>query len=144
MKQLFSSVRQNGVFLLTLYLSAMVSVALLLFCPNVIKTNLYPIIASVLFCMSIVILVCESFRTKVNVWYVLLGALPFGAYILILWLMQSSVIGAEWFLVGLFFFVLETYIWVSVRKTINDKEEIYIILNTISYYLLSFVRYACL
>ena len=144
MKQIFSNVRKNGVFLLTLYLSAMVSVALLLFCPDIIKTNLYPIIASVLFCMSIVVLVCELVKTEVNVWYVLLGALPFGVYILILWLMQSSVIGAEWLLVGLFFFVLETYIWVSVRKTINDKEEIYIILNTVSYYLLSFVRYACL
>lgn len=144
MKQIFSNIRQNGVFLLTVYLSAMVSVALLLFCPDIIKTNLYPIIASVLFCMSIVVLVCELVKTEVNVWYVLLGALPFCVYILILWLIQSSVIGAEWLLVGLFFFVLEAYIWVSVRKTVNDKEEVYIMLNTLSYYLLSFVRYAYL
>lgn len=142
MKQIFSNIRQNGVFLLTVYLSAMVSVALLLFCPDIIKTNLYPIIASVLFCMSIVVLVCELVKTEVNVWYVLLGALPFCVYILILWLIQSSVIGAEWLLVGLFFFVLEAYIWVSVRKTVNDKEEVYIMLNTILYYLISFVRYA--
>lgn len=144
MKQIFSNIRQNGVFLLTVYLSAMVSVALLLFCPDIIKTNLYPIIASVLFCMSIVVLVCELVKTEVNVWYVLLGALPFCVYILILWLIQSSVIGAEWLLVGLCFFVLETYIWISIRKTINDKEEVYIMLNTLSYYLLSFVRYAYL
>lgn len=120
----------------------MVLIAILLFTPNIIKTNLYPIIATILLGMIGLVLVYEIARKEVNICYVLLGMLPFLAYVLILWLLQISLVDAEWLLVGLCFFVLETYFCVLMKESVDDKEIFFMVLNTVSYYLISFIRYA--
>ena len=128
--------------MLLIDMSAMVLIAILLFTPNIIKTNLYPIIATILLGMIGLVLVYEIARKEVNICYVLLGMLPFLAYVLILWLLQISLVDAEWLLVGLCFFVLETYFCVLMKESVDDKEIFFMVLNTVSYYLISFIRYA--
>ncbi len=135
-----SSLKEN-LLLLALNCSTIVVLIVLLFMPEIVPSATYSIIVSILFGVTVLAMIYELVRKKLEIQNVFMGVIPMCAFVITIWLIQLCHIDVLWLLVCLIFLLFATYIYTSAKKE-DNKGTTYVILDIMLCLLLSFIRYA--